>query len=129
MELVIRLAGDVVDRQELLNGAQSATLEGASEDGEWVATGLLTWNIGLKADTGEGDITLARTDGSEIFASLLHGAVVEGGVAEDAGHVFDLVYEIDGGSADFESASGRIEAEGTLAEASFTGVWTLSLAI
>ena len=59
VDLELAFTGDIVERQELLNGAETATLEGATADGAWTLSAVVTWNIGLEANTGEGDITLA----------------------------------------------------------------------
>ena len=128
MEIVIAVTGEIVERQELLNGTETVSLEGEGDDGAWTMSGLLTWNIGLVSNTGEGDVTLARDDGSEIFATLVRGDVVETGAGDDtADHTVRLEYEIDGGSGAFDSASGQITASGTLAAATFHGQWHVRL--
>ena len=77
MEIEIELAGEIVERQELLNGTETVSLEGESADGRWTMSGLVTWNIGLVSNTGEGDITLTRDDGAELFGTLIRGDVAE----------------------------------------------------
>ncbi len=130
MEIEIVISGEVVERVELLNGTETVSLDGESDDGVWVMSGLVAWNIGLVSSAGEGDITLARDDGAEIFGSLLRGEVVESG-ATDAGDLADhemrLEYEIDGGTGVFASATGRCTASGTLAASTFRGTWSLAL--
>ena len=125
MEIVLQIEGDVVERQELLNGTQILTLEGAADAGgeRWTLSGLLSWNRGLK-DTIEGDITMARSDGAEVFATLARGSVAELTDGSGASH-FSLEYEIDGGTGAFAEASGAIDADGFLDEAGFRGVWKL----
>jgi hypothetical protein len=130
VEIEIGFAGEVVERQELLNGTETVSLEGTSADGAWTMSALVAWNIGLVSSAGEGDITFVRDDGSEIFGSLLRGEVVET-VSEDSGeqsdHTMRLEYDIDGGSGAFESATGRCRAVGTLSAATFRGTWSLAL--
>jgi hypothetical protein len=116
--LEVEIAGDVVERQELLNGTQILTLEGRSADGGWTFVGGLSWNIGRKAVPAEGDITLTSADGDEIFGTVAGGGVKDT-VAEDADHLVALLYDIDGGTGRFESASGALHAEGRLHGDSF----------
>lgn len=131
MEIEIEFTGEIVERQELLNGTETVSLEGASSDGRWRMSGLVTWNIGLVSNAGEGDITLTRDDGAELFATLVRGDVRE--TREDdaaeagAAHSMHLEYEIDGGGGAFDGATGRCEATGTLQVAGFAGRWTLRL--
>jgi hypothetical protein len=124
MKIEIELAGEIVERQELLNGTETVSLEGESSDGHWTISGLVTWNIGLVSNTGEGDITLSRDDGAEIFGTLMRGDVAEAAEGDDAAdYKMRLEYEIDGGSGAFEGATGACEAVGTLAVATFRGRW------
>lgn len=116
MELSIAVDGDVVEWQELLNGAQIVSLQGAGADGEWSLSGTFSWNIGLRESAGEGDLTLAGPDGSEIFATLTQADIRAVGEreVEDADYRVRLEYEIDGGEGDFRSAAGTVTAEGWL---------------
>lgn len=124
MKIEIELAGEIVERQELLNGTETVSLAGESGDGRWTMSGLVTWNIGLVSNTGEGDITLSRDDGAEIFGTLVRGDVAEAAEGDDAAdYKMRLEYEIDGGSGAFEGATGACEAVGTLAAATFRGRW------
>jgi hypothetical protein len=126
MDIAIDFAGEIVERRELLNGTETVSLEGESGDGRWTISGLLTWNIGLVSNAGEGDLTLSRDDGAEIFGTLLRGDVAE--VADgDADHTMRLEYEIDGGAGEFEDATGECEAVGTLAAGAFRGRWVVTL--
>jgi hypothetical protein len=128
MNIAIDFAGEIAERRELLNGTETVSLAGESADGRWTISGLVTWNIGLVSNAGEGDLTLSRDDGAEIFGTLLRGDVAE--VADgddDADHTMRLEYEIDGGSGAFEGATGECEAVGTLAAGAFRGRWTLTL--
>ncbi len=127
MDLELAFTGDIVERQELLNGAETATLEGATADGAWTLSAVVTWNIGLEANTGEGDITLARVDGAEIYGTLASGDVAEAAEADDASHNVRLEYDVDGGAGDFALAAGRITAEGTLTGDTFSLRLSLSL--
>lgn len=121
MELEIEIRGDVVEWQELLNGTQIVTLQGASEDGNWVLSGGLSWNIGLAETSGEGDITLTRDDGAEIFGTLTNAEVEDAAEAEVGGpdYLLRLEYEVDGGSAEFDAVEGRATADGELTREAF----------
>src|SRR5574338_10409 len=114
LRLDLEIAGDVVERQELLNGAHILTLEGRSADGGWTFVGGLSWNIGRKAVPAEGDLTLTSAEGDEVFGTIAGGGVRDTAAAEDADHLIALLYDIDGGTGRFESASGALHAEGTL---------------
>jgi len=123
MELELEISGDVVERQELLNGAQMVTLEGASADGAWTLSSIIGWNIGLESNAGEGDLTLARVDGNELY-----GTVVSARVAERAGgFTLALRYEIDGGAGAFDAVAGSARAEVELEQERFCGWWKLSV--
>jgi hypothetical protein len=110
----VDIAGDVVERQELLNGMQILTLEGASDDGAWTLVGGLSWNIGLRALPPEGDITLSHNGGDELFGTLARGEVHEAEAADEADYAFALEYEVDGGEGVYAGASGRLRVEGVL---------------
>lgn len=130
MEIEIVFAGEIVERQELLNGTETVSLEGESADGVWAISGLVAWNIGLVSSAGEGDITLTRDDGAEIFATLVRGEVVETAAAVDddlTEHTMRLEYDVDGGSGAFDSAVGRCTASGTLTAFTFRGTWSVTL--
>jgi len=93
---------------------------------------LLAVAVGARDSTYgrvEGDFTLARADGAEIFGSLVAGDVVETSEADaaSADHVMRLEYEIDGGSGEFADVSGSATAEGTLGPDGFNGRWDLDL--
>lgn len=128
MELRIEITGDVVEWQELLNGTQIVTIEGASADG-WTLSGSVSWNIRDASAAGEGDITLTRDDGAELFGTLVRARVSEIGEreVEEADHAMQLEYEIDGGSGAFEGASGSARAEGRLSAEAFRGVWVVTV--
>ena len=119
MELAIEVSGEVVERQELLNGTETLTLEGTAADG-WTLTAMIAWNRGLVDYTGEGDITLAR-GGDELFGTVVSSSAQES--PDGSGLLFHATYDIDGGLGEFESATGQIEAQGTLEGASFHGRW------
>jgi hypothetical protein len=129
MELTIEIAGDVVEWQELLNGTQVLSLEGVSADGAWALSGSLSWNIGLRESSGEGDLTLSRADGAEIFATLTRADVHDVGEREieDADHTMRLEYEIDGGEGEFASATGAATADGVLSGDAFRGRWLINI--
>ena len=117
MRIEIDVAGEIVERQELLNGTETVSLEGVSRDGRWTLSGLVTWNIGLKSNTGEGDITLTRDDGAELFGTLVQGEVT---VYEARGQYQIIVraVELQGvGAAQiaFEKLKQKLAAEGFFA--------------
>jgi hypothetical protein len=126
MELEIAINGDIVERQELLNGTQTITIEGASDDGAWTLVGSISWNRGLKDYAGEGDLTLTR-GGDEIFATLTNAEVRDAPDDATADHSLALEYDVDGGAGTFSDASGRAQATGWLAGDRFGGSWTLTL--
>jgi hypothetical protein len=114
LRLEVDITGDVVERQELLNGTEILTLEGRSEDGGWTFFGGLSWNIGRKAVPAEGDITLTSGDGDEIFGTVAGGGVRDTATTDDADHLLALLYDIDGGTGQFAVAAGALHAEGSL---------------
>lgn len=125
MRFAVELSGEVVERDELLDGTASVTLEGAGDG--WTLLALLTWNIGPEQGTAEGDLTLTRADGAELFATLASADVVE--QAEDPAALrFSADYDIDGGSGEFAGARGRASATGELQAATFHGRWRFDLA-
>jgi hypothetical protein len=128
MELRIEIAGDIVERQELLNGTQSITLEGVSHDGVWTLSASVSWNRGLIDYAGEGDVSLARADGAELYATLVRSdATDDPEAAPDADRLIVLQYEVDGGAADFAGCSGTVRAEVLTGGDEFRGTWVLTL--
>jgi hypothetical protein len=128
MELRVEISGEVVEREELLNGTETVTLEGSSTEGEWTFAGALSWNVGLVNYAGEGDLTLTRRDGAEIFGTLTRLSVTEPTAGDaEGGSAFHAVYEIDGGSGAFDGATGGALAAGTLRGDAFAGEWTVQL--
>jgi hypothetical protein len=123
MDEEITFQGDVVERSELLNGTESVTLEGASGDGVWTLSGGISWNLGLVDYPGEGDLVLARDEGSEVYASLTTVHVSE----RDGSEAFEAEYEVDGGTGAWNGASGRITASGAISGESFSGRWHVIL--
>ncbi|HYM15589.1 MAG TPA: hypothetical protein VEZ14_08515 [Dehalococcoidia bacterium] len=127
-DLCIDITGDVVEWQELLNGTQIVTVEGASADG-WTLSGSVSWSIRDAEFAGEGDITLTRGDGAELFGSLVRARVSDLGESEavEADHEMRLEYEIDGGSGPFDDAIGAAHAEARLSRETFSGTWLVKL--
>ncbi len=127
MRLELDLAGDIVEQQDLLNGTRSVTLAGQSGDGAWSFEGTLSWSGGLTEYAGEGDITLTRDDGSELFGAAT--AVRQEGATEGESAELALCadYEMDGGSGAFESGSGRGSARIRVGMGGFEGRWCLEL--
>ena len=129
MDLKVEIEGEIVERQELLNGTQSVSLQGASSDGEWTLSGILSWNLGLVDFAGEGDLNLARRDGAEIFATLTSARVTDAeDDSPDADHAFAAAYDVESGTGAFEGVRGSAEAAGALAGDGFRGTWTLQIA-
>jgi hypothetical protein len=130
MELQIEFTGDVVDRQELLNGTQSVDIEAADASGEWSLSGSFSWNRGLIDFAGEGDLTLTRHDGAEIFGTLTRALLTDAAEGDvDAQSAFTIDYEIDGGTGAFAGAAGSAHAQGVLGDTSFRGAWTMDLRV
>jgi hypothetical protein len=128
MELRIAITGDIVERQELLNGTQTITLEGASDDAVWTLVGSVSWNRGLVEYAGEGDLALTRDDGAEVFATLATADAVDDPVEHpDADHQIILQYEIDGGSGAFAGALGSANGSMFTEGDRFEGTWVLTL--
>lgn len=124
-ELTLRMSGGVVEWDELLNGTQLVTVEGASEDGAWTMNALFAWNIGLEQREAEGDISLMRDDGSEVFGTLATRDVSER--EGESTYELRLGYEVDGGAGEFEGARGRVEGVVELRRDGFSGEWRLRL--
>ena len=120
MQLQIEIRGDVVERQELLNGTEIVALEGESRDGDWSMSGGLSWSIGPADAPPEGDLTLTHTGGDEVFATLTEGTVRAADAVDDADFVLAVTYEIDGGSGPHAEAGARLQAEGALSGDTFT---------
>jgi hypothetical protein len=108
MELVIAFRGEVVERQELLNGTQSVTVDGASAGGEWRVVATVAWNLGVLEYAGEGEVALAGGEG-DVYASLIEAAAEAGEREDGADWVVRARFEVDGGTGRFESASGTLE--------------------
>ncbi len=117
----IDIAGDVVEWQTLLSGMQIATVEGATADGAWTLSGNCSWNPRSGLGASEGDLTLSRNDGAELFASLSAGTVVEelSESGDAAGYDAHLELAVDGGAGEFEGAAGSIVAAGRLSRDGF----------
>jgi hypothetical protein len=130
MELQIEFAGDVVERFELLNGTQTVNIVGSDPDGAWSLSGDFSWNRGLIEHADEGELTLSRDDGSEIFAEIAEANVSRPGDADsEADHRFRIKYRIDDGTGAFSAARGSVHADGVLAGDTFRGIWTLEFSI
>jgi hypothetical protein len=116
VEVEFPLEGQVIERQELLDGTVTLTFDGASPDGRWTAVGSLSWSIGPGENTNEGDITLTRDDGAELFGTLAAGDVSEapGADVDAADYAVRVRYEVDSGSGAFDGATGTAEAEGAV---------------
>ena len=126
--LEIDIEGDVAERADLLNGSQSVTLAGADATQRWTAVLSFSWNVGLVDDLGEGDLTLTRDDGSELFATLA-SAQVHDAPEGDADHAFALNYDVDGGDGAYADAAGSATVVGTLAGDLFRARVSIGLAL
>jgi hypothetical protein len=109
---VIDIAGDVVERQELLNRTQIVTLEGAGDG--WTFVGDLSWKLGPEGRAAEGDITLTSPAKDELFASLSGGTARETTAGAEADHLLALDYEIEGGNGAYDQAHGSLALKGSL---------------
>jgi len=127
MELAITATLDITERDELLNGTQSVTFAGESDDGRWSISGSVAWNLGLIDFPGEGDLVLgAEGDSSEIFATLTRAAARPDG--EGGGETtISLGYEVDGGHGRYEGAAGRARGEVSILGDTLRGSWVLTL--
>lgn len=125
MELHVHVEGEVVERSELLNGTCTIAIEGETADGRWQIAGVVSWNRGLVEYVGEGDLSVAGSDG-EVFASLTASDAEAGG--EDETDVrLAVSYEIDGGSGRFDDAAGTVEGSVRVAGDRFEGAWTIAI--
>ena len=124
MELELNCSGDVVERQELLNGTKTVAIEGASDDGAWTLTAVISWNRGLVDYAGEGDVAVER-EGDGIFATLVRADVTAPDDASD--HLIKIQYEVDEGAGAYEGARGAGRAEVRIAGDEFAGRWVLTL--
>jgi hypothetical protein len=127
VEIELNISGDVLDRSELLNGTQTVTLDGATDDGAWRLAGEVSWSRGLIEYPGEGDITLEGADGAALFGTLTAALPRDVESDVDAAEVLALRYEIDGGAGAFAAAAGSATAALYLAGDRFRGRWQISL--
>ena len=119
MPIELRITGDVVERNELLNGTQTIVLEASDETGAWRVSGDLSWNRGLLDYDGEGAWTLEREDGAELYAVATR---VEARPPDESGaEVLAITWDIDGGAGEFQSASGAGDATLTMTGESISG--------
>lgn len=126
MEIDISAAGEIVESQELLNGTRTVAFEGASEDG-WLVSGVASWNRGLVDYVGEGDLTVARENGTEIYASLTQASIAR---EEDANAdvSLDCRYEVDGGAGEYDGASGSATGSIVIEGDAIRGKWRIQVA-
>ena len=124
MDLVIDVAGEIVEEQELLNGTRTLTLSGTSADGAWTLDGVVSWNRGLVDYAGEGDLTLVRSDGAELFATLVHAVARDDAGEDDAEVSLAVGYQVDGGTGDLGEVTGAIAGTVRIAAGAFEGRWT-----
>lgn len=107
MHLALEFVGEIVERQELLNGTESVTVDATSGDGEWTLNATVSWNLGILDFAGEGDVTLVRPDGRELYGTLIHARPAR---AEAVDWIIEARFDVDGGSAAWSGASGSITA-------------------
>jgi hypothetical protein len=126
MDVEIRVAGDIVERSELLNGTRTIAIEGETLDAQWQVGGVVSWNRGLVDYPGDGDLSVTSADG-EVFASLT-AASAEAESDDESADVLVLVkYEVDGGAGRFDGATGTIDGRIRVAGERFEGTWQVSL--
>ena len=116
--------GEVSQNQEMLDGTRQLVLEGRADDDDhvsWSITVTLAWTMGDEAEIEEGDLTLSRDDGAELYAGLRAGRYRERGLVgvEGAAAGFDAAFAIDGGEGEFASSAGRVRLRGTFTEQRF----------
>ncbi len=124
MELDIEIAGEIVEQQELLNGTRTVTLSGGSADGVWTLDGVVSWNRGLVEFAGEGDLTLVREDGAELYATLVRATVRDDAGEDEAEVSLSVAYQVDGGTGELEDATGAIAGTVRIVAGGFEGRWT-----
>jgi hypothetical protein len=107
LDIQIALHGEIVERQELLNGTRTVAFDGTSPDGAWSGSGVVSWNLGLVDYAGEGDLTLVRQDGAELYATLL-SAVLAPSEADEEGDLLTVEYEIDGSEGPIDAIGWRL---------------------
>ena len=97
----VRLAGEITERAELLNGAMQLSLDGVSADSEdgWTIELALSWRLGRAGAVAldEGDFAL-EAGGDEVIAIL------------------------DAGTAELDADTGNVEVDAVFAVESATGV-------
>jgi hypothetical protein len=106
----LRLEGVTVEEGDLLDATRMATISGQARDDAgrgWRWEMSLSWTMALRSDFSEGDVSLLREDGAQIFATLTEGEYVED-PEEDEGS-FTAVFQIEGGEGPFETARGSVE--------------------
>lgn len=123
MDLLLHISGEVFERQELLNGTQSATLRGRTEQGEALEAAV-SWSRGLVELGAEGDITVTLRDG-QLFGMLVHS---EAELSPGGSLALDLRFEIDGGDGAYDAARGSIGASVVLEDDVFEGDWAVETA-
>lgn len=128
MEIEIKATGEIVESQELLNGTRTIAFEAASDDGVWLVSGVVSWNLGLIEYPGEGDLTLSR-EGAEVYATLVSAVADAEADAEDdtSDALLQLSYEIDGGAGEFDGANGGCGGSVKIAASAIEGTWVLDI--
>lgn len=106
MEIAFDFEGEIVERQELLNGTEMVTVQCGSIDGAWALTACISRNRGLVDHDPEGDITLRVLDGAaELWGSLVRTVEEASDLADWA---VEAEFEVDGGTNVSEEARGRV---------------------
>lgn len=128
MEIEIKASGEITESQELLNGTRTVAFEATSDDGVWLVSGVVSWNLGLVEFAGEGDLTLSR-EGAEIYATLVSAIADHEADAEDdtSDALLELTYEIDGGAGEFDAANGGCRGSVKIAASAIEGMWALDI--
>ena len=73
--IIWRATGEVIEREELLDGRSQVVLDGAGAAGGVTASLTLVWLLGREGEVPlvEGYITVSAADGGELNASLERG--------------------------------------------------------
>ena len=130
--LRLEVEGEVGESREMLDGTRQIVLVGSAEDDHresWSLTLTLAWSMGADAKIEEGDLSLSRDDGAEVYGSLRAGRYREAGGAgvQGAAESFEAAFDIDGGEGEFASAGGSVRLAGTFTRERFAATADLRL--
>lgn len=118
----IRVAGEITERAELLNGAAQLALDGGAIDADpaWTIEAALSWRLGRSGAVtlDEGDLTL-EADRGELVAVLDHGTAE---LDPDTGGVeIEAVFAVEGVTGVELPADSALRARFEIGAESWTG--------